>query len=559
MKKKLSLKGMLTLFALVPLTVGIIVLATNSAIVMSSNLKRSTFEQLKLAAQSLRSYYEYDLLNDNALVDGFLEYNPEEYIDVIYNTSGVNLTLFKDNVRFMTSLRNDDGSRNEGTTASDAVWAAVKNGNDYESDDVVINKVDYYVYYMTMYDSEHNFVGMAFAGKPTTQVNTAIGTIIRNTIIIAIILEIVFVLLAIIISKKVSAPIKEVATKLAELSEGSTDISIVSTTNIDETAILINSTNTLRDTLKDIITKILSSVNELDTQIGSTSNNANEVSDEMSQISTSMQELADSTQTLAGSVQDINTTVSDMGEVVNTAVERVNSLKASTKSMTEANSNAVKCINDVSDSSTKSVQAINNISQSIAATNDAVEKINQMVSLISDIASQTNLLSLNASIEAARAGEAGRGFAVVASEIGNLAQSSNASTSQIKDIVSEITQLSETCVEQAGVVNGIIQEEQTLLGDAMTQFDTLNEEINSSVGNIEAVSDIVDNISGMKDSIISSMTDLSAVSEETSATNEEVTATVESVSTVVVDVSDNMGVMSKLSNSLRELVQFFKV
>ena len=197
MKKKLSLKGMLILFALVPLTVGIIVLATNSAIVMSSNLKHSTFEQLKLAAQSLRSYYEYDLLNDNALVDGFLEYNPEEYIDVIYNTSGVNLTLFKDNVRFMTSLRNGDDSRNEGTTASDAVWAAVKNGNDYESDDVVINKVDYYVYYMPMYDSEHNVVGMAFAGKPTTQIDAAINTIIRNTIIIAIILEVIFVVLAI--------------------------------------------------------------------------------------------------------------------------------------------------------------------------------------------------------------------------------------------------------------------------------------------------------------------------------------------------------------------------
>ena len=38
--------------------------------IMTNNLEENTLEELKLAAQSLRSYYEYDLENDNALVDG---------------------------------------------------------------------------------------------------------------------------------------------------------------------------------------------------------------------------------------------------------------------------------------------------------------------------------------------------------------------------------------------------------------------------------------------------------------------------------------------------------
>lgn len=67
----------------------------------------------------------------------------------------------------------------------------------------------------------------------------------------------------------------------------------------------------------------------------------------------------------------------------------------------------------------------------------SIMRIDAMASQILDITSQTNLLSLNASIEAARAGEAGKGFAVVASEIGNLANSSSETTTQIQQICNE--------------------------------------------------------------------------------------------------------------------------
>ena len=70
----------------------------------------------------------------------------------------------------------------------------------------------------------------------------------------------------------------------------------------------------------------------------------------------------------------------------------------------------------------------------------SLTKINDMVSQILDITDQTNLLSLNASIEAARAGEAGKGFAVVASEIGNLANISSQTASQIQIICSATNQ-----------------------------------------------------------------------------------------------------------------------
>ena len=122
----------------------------------------------------------------------------------------------------------------------------------------------------------------------------------------------------------------------------------------------------------------------------------------------------------------------------------------------------------------------------------------------------------------------------------------------------EISKLSNTCVEQAEVVKNLITEEQSLLSQAQDQFGTLNSEISASVNNIETVSDITGQMGRIKDTIINSVSDLSAVSEETSATNEEVTASTDKVATNVNTVSSSMGQMNELADQLREVVGFFK-
>ena len=553
--KKLSMKAMLLMFALIPLVSVVVLLFFITSAIMVNNLEENTKEELMVAAKALREYYEYDLINDNDLVDGFLEYDTS-YIDSMKST-GVDLTVFKENIRFMTTIYGADGKRIEGTPASDAVWAAVSAKNDYYSDDVVINGTDYYVYYMPLTDG-NTIYGMAFSGKPADQIKAAERHIYLVIALIGLAGIAVFAVIAWLISIKVSNPLKAVAASIEKLSNGDTDIKINEVSKIQETTQLLESAEKLGEVLRDSIGKIRSSSDSLNERIENTAEMASDSSTAASQIADSMQALTQTTMTMAASVQDINDNMLHMGEVIGQAVSNVNNLNNNSAAMSGANKEAADCISRVIRSSERSSEAVEDITSRINATNEAITKINEMVELITGIASQTNLLSLNASIEAARAGEAGRGFAVVAEEIKTLAEQSDVSANQIKDIVNRIGESSTMCVDQAQKVKELIAEEKELLTVTQDKFEKLESNISDSVAEISSVSEVTGQLENIKDTILNAVTDLSAISEETSATNEEVAASIAGVADNVSSVSDNTNIMNGLSAELKDAVAYFR-
>ena len=554
-KKKISVRLMLILFALVPLFISSVTLSVVVANIQIQNLEDQTKEELRLAAKTLKEYYEYDLKESIDIENGFLEYDTS-YIDEV-STIGVDLTIFRDNIRYMTTIKDENGKRIEGTPASDAVWAEVSKGNEYYSNDVVINGTDYFVYYMPLKDAT-GLRGMAFSGKTQQEVKAAERQIYFIIIGMSLLSLILFAVIASLISKKVADPLKKMAGAIEKISAGETAVDIDAKSNVKETTQLIMAADQLTDILSRAVGNIRTSADTLTETIRQTRDMASESSDATKQISESMQALTQTTMNMTSNVQDINDNMSRMSDIIEQTIKNVDNLNNNAGAMSEANKDATDRIGSVVKSSESSGAAIADIVEQINKTNAAVSKINEMVDLITGIASQTNLLSLNASSEAARAGEAGRGFAVVAGEIKTLAEQSDVSANQIKAIVKEVGESSMLCVEQAEVVKEAITREKELLNASQDSFTVLDNNIKGAVEEIMAVSAVTAQLETIKETILSAVTDLSAISEETTATNEEVAAAIANISANVDNVSENTDTMNNLSDDLVKTVAYFK-
>ena len=126
------------------------------------------------------------------------------------------------------------------------------------------------------------------------------------------------------------------------------------------------------------------------------------------------------------------------------------SLDEITQNVTKTSAQArdmLKIANTTKDYSSNSIELMSNTQKSMKEINEANKDIGDAILLIDQIAFQTNILSLNAAVEAATAGEAGKGFAVVAQEVRNLATRSAQAATDIKSLVEQATQKSNSGIK----------------------------------------------------------------------------------------------------------------
>ena len=176
-----------------------------------------------------------------------------------------------------------------------------------------------------------------------------------------------------------------------------------------------------------------------------------------------------------------------------------------------------------------------------------IEQINAMTDVILNIASKTNLLSLNASIEAARAGEAGRGFAVVAGEIGNLAETSTSTASNIQNIchnANESVDVVKGCFDRIlHFLEGTVMEEFKQFAESAEQYSIAVDGIRQDIMNLDASTDTLSNsLRQISDSVSS----VKRIAEE----NESAIDVIAAKSSTTKDIADEIRVQSDNNKQL---------
>jgi len=220
-------------------------------------------------------------------------------------------------------------------------------------------------------------------------------------------------------------PILELTNRIKSIVSGEWDLTqrLIVTSN-DEVGELVESFNQFIEKLQYTVKHIGNAVK--DTKL--TSTRAAEIA---GRTNSNSQQQFIGVEQAAAALEQMTSSVNLVAENANKATQ------SSEDAITAANKGqsvvkeTTKAVEDLVEDVSAAMPMIDRLSQDS-------ENINSILSVIGEIADQTNLLALNAAIEAARAGEHGRGFAVVATEVRNLAEKTQASINQTREVIEKL-------------------------------------------------------------------------------------------------------------------------
>lgn len=545
-KRTINFMAILLLFGMIPLVTSIFSIGLTSYLSLKSSLTAETLYKLEATATSMSEHYKgYDWGTED--ID-------HTYVDSLTGQY-IELTLFKDNVRYATSLKDDSGERIEGTTADPKIYEQVHiNKQVYTSEDVVINGHHYYVCYVPLADDS----GMAFAGTSMEHVDEELDNLARNVGIVIAVLIVFFTGLIIVIARVVQKPLREIEKSANTLADGYVHKEIAIHSVATETVNIVNSLRRIQTNLSSTVSTIQKDTEDLSIDVSNVDTETDNVAASAQEIAATIHQVATSSQNLAENVQDINTSITKVDEEISTMNSIAKDLHENSKLIADANVNAVNALAAMSEGNKHSIEATADIIKHVENTNATINGINDVLKMIEEVASQTKLLSLNASIEAARAGDAGKGFAVVATEIQKLSEQSNDGVSQIQQLANEMKVQAQASLESSRIIEGAMNEEVLAIQQVEKTFEVLQSSIDKSLQGVNDLRESTEHVSVLKDAIVGDVQELSALSEENAASSEEISASIETVAGAMTTVASMCQDINKVTVDLKGAVDIFK-
>ena len=317
--------------------------------------------------------------------------------------------------------------------------------------------------------------------------------------------------------------------EIADLADG--DLRSYATVSEDFTGAIADSINFAIDQLRDLVSRITETSQEVAQYTASTQGITNQLAEASEHQA----------QEIAGASAAINEMAMSIDQVSSNAEESAVVAERSVKIA----ANGANVVNRSIEGMDIIREQIQETSKRIKRLGESSQEIGNIVALINDIADQTNILALNAAIQASMAGEAGRGFAVVADEVQRLAERSTSATKQIETLVKTIqTYTNEAVISMEQTTSEVVRGA-NLSKDAGVALD----EIQNVSGNLaKLIANISDAAKLQSASAGHIATTMNVVQEITSQTT-----------TATFDTARSVSELANMAEALRESVTDFKL
>ena len=399
---------------------------------------------------------------------------------------------------------------------------------------------------------------IALKTAPTSYLYADIKTVGRVTLLFGIIFLIIVVLISYQMSAWISKALNQVVRAMRQAEEGN----LATRVQIDSQDELGN----LGWSFNHMVGKMVGLILETKNAITAVFKHSDTLIDSVKQSAQSAESVAAATEQISqGMIEQTNETErssQQMGELsvqiellVNKA-EQVEAITNSTKALSLRTKETVGLLTEKTDETDRITNTINKDMTDLIGSAGEISKITD---LIANIAEQTTLLALNAAIEAARAGAAGRGFAVVADEVNKLALESQEAASTINKILERIEDKSKTSSETVQMVRSTMTDQKNAVLLVEKSFEGVIASMDSIVGRLEEISDLIRRISQHKDQTVQSIISISTVSEETSASAEEVSAAAEEQTAIANQVQSLVDQLRVLAEELTRSINRFQL
>ncbi|TWI59090.1 methyl-accepting chemotaxis protein [Halalkalibacter nanhaiisediminis] len=382
---------------------------------------------------------------------------------------------------------------------------------------------------------------------------------LRVVMIVSVLAFVIAIAGGIVVSNTISRPIMKMSALAREVASGNLAAERVNVKSKDEIRDLNQSFNQMTDNLKEILSNIAISSDQVAASSEQLNAGASESVRAADQITESIQSVASGAEKQVESTNTANEIASNISKGMDQIAKNVQSVTESTTLTQQKSKNGLVVI----DKTVSQMNEINNktdqISNVIMSLEGKSKEIGNIISLITAVSDQTNLLSLNAAIEAARAGEHGKGFAVVADEVRKLAVESNDSASKISQLIHDIQQDIQRSVTAMSEGNESVKEGLVYATEAGSEFTAISESISDILKQIEEVSTSIKQISLSTVTMVQSIDEASTIAENASAYSQNVAASAEEQMATMEEISASAETLSRMAEELQATVRKFNL